>query len=85
MGRFQYTVQVYWQTAFKEAVDMRERRRIERRNLAAESAPVGRVRMGKIFNADQRRIPDRRLNNISVEYISIDDFYLKSSNSAYHS
>ena len=41
--------------------------------------------MGKIFNADQRRIPDRRLNNISVEYISIDDFYLKSSNSAYHS
>ena len=64
---------------------MKERRRIERRNLAAESAHVARVRKGRIFNTDQRRIPDRRLNNITVEFISIDDFYLANSNTIYHS
>ncbi len=64
---------------------MKERRKIERRNFTAESANVSRFRKGKIFNADQRRIPDRRLNNITVEYISIDDFYLANTNTVYHS
>jgi hypothetical protein len=67
-----------------EDTDMKDRRTKERRNLKAEAAHVARVRKGRAFNADQRRLPDRRLNNIRVEFISIDDFYQASSNRLYH-
>ena len=64
---------------------MKDRRTKERRNLKPESAHVVRVRKGRAFNAEQRRTPDRRLNNIRVEFISIEDFYQINSNSVYHS
>lgn len=65
---------------------MKERRVAERRNLASISVHTTVGRRGQDFNADQRRIPDRRLNNIAVEFISIDDFlYLANTRNDYHS
>jgi hypothetical protein len=64
---------------------MKERRAKDRRNLTSKLAHTAESSKGRILNVDRRRAPDRRLNNIHVEFISIDDFYLKSSNSVYHS
>lgn len=64
---------------------MKERRATDRRNLTAKALHVVVSKRGQVMNADRRHIPDRRLNNIKVEFISIDDFYLENSQRAYHS
>lgn len=54
---------------------MKERRRKERRDIRLVSPFVIVDRKGRSRSVDRRRIPDRRLNNILVEFIPLDIYY----------
>jgi len=54
---------------------MKERRRKERRDIRLVSPLLVVDRKGRSRSVDRRRIPDRRLNNIHVEFIPLDVFY----------
>jgi hypothetical protein len=54
---------------------MKERRNKERREIKHVSLSVVIDRKGRSRSVDRRRIPDRRLNNIHVEFIPLDVFY----------
>jgi hypothetical protein len=54
---------------------MKERRTKERRSFQSRPAVSGKGNKRRSGVADRRRIPDRRLNSIRVEYISLGDFY----------
>lgn len=69
----------------QKGADVKERRAVNRRDLISKEAYTVVGKKGQVFNADRRRIPDRRLNNIRVEFISIDDFYLSNGDSVYRS
>ena len=60
------------------AKTMKERRKKERRNITLISPFTIVDRKGRSRAVDRRRIPDRRLNNINVEFIPLDDFYSSS-------
>jgi hypothetical protein len=65
---------------------MKDRRTAERRSFISTSVRIDVGKKGRVPNADQRQIPDRRLNNIAVEFISIDDYYyLTNSHNTCHS
>ncbi len=64
---------------------MKDRRAAERRRSVSNPVRVVVGKKGRVPNTDQRSIPDRRLNNIAVEFISIDDFYLTNIHNGYHS
>jgi hypothetical protein len=54
---------------------MKERRQKERRNACPPSPLVVVDPKGRKRSLDRRRIPDRRLNNIVVEFIPLDVYY----------
>jgi ribosomal protein S25 len=54
---------------------MKERRHKERRNIRLVSPFVIVDRKGRSRSVDRRRVPDRRLNNIRVEFIPLDIYY----------
>lgn len=54
---------------------MRERRHKERRNIGLASSFIVEDRKGRKRSMDRRRVPDRRLNNIRVEFIPLDVYY----------
>jgi hypothetical protein len=54
---------------------MKERRRKERRDIRLVSPLLVVDRKGRSRSVDRRRIPDRRLNNIIVEFIPLDAYY----------
>jgi hypothetical protein len=57
---------------------MKERRHQERRNLGrAQTFAALHTKVGR-KPVDRRRIPDRRLNNIQVEFIPLDVYYNSS-------
>jgi hypothetical protein len=64
---------------------MKERRTQERRSFKAAPNPLVKDNKGQAKLSDRRRIPDRRLNNITVEYISLNDFYNSKIHVAEHS
>jgi hypothetical protein len=57
---------------------MKERREKERRDIKLVSPLVVVDMKGRSRSVDRRRIPDRRLNNIRVEFIPLDVFYNSS-------
>jgi len=57
---------------------MKERRNKERRDTKLVSPFVVVDMKGRSRSVDRRRIPDRRLNNIHVEFIPLDVFYNSS-------
>jgi hypothetical protein len=57
---------------------MKERREKERRDTKLVSPFVFVDMKGRSRSADRRRLPDRRLNNIHVEFIPLDVFYNSS-------
>lgn len=54
---------------------MKDRRKKERRNASLASPVVVMDPKGRKKTLDRRRIPDRRLNNIGVEFIPLDVYY----------
>ena len=54
---------------------MKERRHKERRDIRLVSPFVIVDRKGRSRSVDRRRIPDRRLNNIHVEFIPLNTYY----------
>jgi hypothetical protein len=54
---------------------MKERRNKERRDIVLVSPFIVVDRKGRSRSVDRRRIPDRRLNNIQVEFIPLDIYY----------
>jgi hypothetical protein len=54
---------------------MKERRHKERRDIRLISPFVIVDRKGRSTTVDRRRVPDRRLNNIRVEFIPLDIYY----------
>jgi hypothetical protein len=54
---------------------MKERRHKERRDITLASPFVVIDMKGRSRSVDRRRIPDRRLNNIHVEFIPLDVYY----------
>jgi hypothetical protein len=57
---------------------MKERREKERRDTKLASSLVVVDMKGRSRSVDRRRVPDRRLNNIHVEFIPLDVFYNSS-------
>jgi len=57
---------------------MKERRNKERRDTKLVSPFVVVDMKGRSRSVDRRRVPDRRLNNIHVEFIPLDVFYNSS-------
>ena len=54
---------------------MKERRNRERRDIKVLSPFVVVDMKGRSRSVDRRRMPDRRLNNIRVEFIPLDVYY----------
>jgi hypothetical protein len=54
---------------------MRERRHKERRDIDHASSFMIVDTKGRTRSMDRRRVPDRRLNNILVEFIPLDVYY----------
>jgi len=54
---------------------MKERRHKERRDIRLVSPFIVVDRKGRTRSVDRRRTPDRRLNNIHVEFIPLDVYY----------
>lgn len=54
---------------------MRERRHEERRDINHASSFIIVDTKGRTRSMDRRRVPDRRLNNIVVEFIPLDVYY----------
>lgn len=54
---------------------MKERRHKERRDIRLVSPFIVVDRKGRSRSVDRRRTPDRRLNNIRVEFIPLDIYY----------
>jgi hypothetical protein len=57
---------------------MRERRHEERRDINHASSFIFVDTKGRTRSMDRRRVPDRRLNNIIVEFIPLDVYYNSS-------
>lgn len=55
--------------------NMKDRRQRERRNNEQESPLLMVDSKGRKKSVDRRRIPDRRLSNIVVEFIPLDTYY----------
>jgi hypothetical protein len=58
--------------------ERKERREKERRNTKLLHSFVVVDMKGRSRSMNRRRIPDRRLNNINVEFIPLDVFYNSS-------
>ena len=58
--------------------ERKERREKERRNTKLLHSFVVVDMKGRSRSVDRRRVPDRRLNNIHVEFIPLDVFYNSS-------
>jgi hypothetical protein len=54
---------------------MKDRRQKERRKDGLASPLIAVDPKGRKKSVDRRRIPDRRLNNIAVEFIPLDIYY----------
>jgi hypothetical protein len=54
---------------------MKDRRQKERRSTGSAAPLVVVDPKGRKRSLDRRRIPDRRLNNIVVEFIPLDVYY----------
>jgi hypothetical protein len=54
---------------------MKDRRHKERRNIGLASSLIVVDPKGRKRTVDRRRVPDRRLNNIVVEFIPLDVYY----------
>jgi hypothetical protein len=61
---------------------MQERRKIQRRHNGRDCDFPLQTRDGKIIDTDRRHLPDRRMDNITVEEITCEDFISELSRSS---